>query len=512
MDEFDLETPILEFGKAPRHAAFKIKHTLESILITGASGSGKTSGSGRTLALRFLSKGYSGLVLTAKNDEAENWREYCRLTGRSDDLVIISPENKNYFNWLQWESTQSGNSRAVTDSVVNCLKTVIAASKERETGKQADEFWSSSRDQLIYHTADICQLAYGSISLKNLYEIVQTVPNQDDDRENSGEDDDETETEPKAPLKAFDRAYNLARERVTELFDKWFDGLSEERRIALSDITDREAAAEDELPDYRNLQHAHEFFFGSFKDLHNKTKSIVLMSFSGFLFRLMRDPIYSLFCLNESNVTPNDMFAGKVIVLDIPIKRYHAIARDAQTMVKFVFQRACEKRLVLPGTRPCFIYADEAMNFLTEYDAEFLSTARSSRVSTVYLAQNIDQFFAAMGGELSKHRVLSLLSLFGCKIFHANSNTATTQYASELVGEAIFIDPSSSVSYGETFSTGESTGIKFMKVLRPEKIISLNTGDKENNFRVAAYMHRQGDPIFFGKNHIKIWFDQNFKP
>ena len=45
-----------------------------AIGITGGIGSGKSSGSGRMLALSYLKNGFGGVVLTGKIDEVNFWR------------------------------------------------------------------------------------------------------------------------------------------------------------------------------------------------------------------------------------------------------------------------------------------------------------------------------------------------------------------------------------------------------------------------------------------------------
>src|SRR5580704_4805041 len=82
---------------------FTIGHTVEGVLVTGATGSGKSSGSGRCLAMSYLAAGYGGLVLTAKADERAQWQAYCRATGRITDLRVFSPTGDFRFNVLDYE-------------------------------------------------------------------------------------------------------------------------------------------------------------------------------------------------------------------------------------------------------------------------------------------------------------------------------------------------------------------------------------------------------------------------
>ena len=59
------------------------------VLITGQTGKGKTSGPGRLLAKAYLRAGFGGLVLCAKIDEADLWRNYLRETGRATDGIFF---------------------------------------------------------------------------------------------------------------------------------------------------------------------------------------------------------------------------------------------------------------------------------------------------------------------------------------------------------------------------------------------------------------------------------------
>src|ERR1051325_12242986 len=79
-DPFDLETPLTYFSANPKDV-FTIRHAAEGIQILGASGSGKSSGSGAHLALALLQSGAGGIVFCVKGDEPRNWKNYCALTG-----------------------------------------------------------------------------------------------------------------------------------------------------------------------------------------------------------------------------------------------------------------------------------------------------------------------------------------------------------------------------------------------------------------------------------------------
>ncbi|MFM7858343.1 MAG: type IV secretory system conjugative DNA transfer family protein, partial [Flammeovirgaceae bacterium] len=225
--------------------------------------------------------------------------------------------------------------------------------------------------------------------------------------------------------------------------------------------------------------------------MNEKTRSIIDFSFISFLSRFMREPIYSLFCSKVSTVTPEECLKGKIILLSIPVKLYGKIGRDAQIMFKYIWQRAMERRDPKYGQRPVFLWADESQNFLHEHDADYQATARSSRICTVYISQNLPNYFANMGGIHSGHRVKSFLGTLNTKIFHANADIETNNYASDLIGQHYVEKLSEGASLGTgSISNSKSVSIELEKIVRPEQIVQLKTGGPANEFITEAYVHR----------------------
>ena len=77
--KYDLDTPLYHFNG---NESFTIRQACEGVQIFGGIGSGKTSGSGAALARAYMRAGFGGLVLCAKKDEVDTWREYAAQTGR----------------------------------------------------------------------------------------------------------------------------------------------------------------------------------------------------------------------------------------------------------------------------------------------------------------------------------------------------------------------------------------------------------------------------------------------
>jgi len=294
--------------------------------------------------------------------------------------------------------------------------------------------------------------------------------------------------------------------------DDWFNGLPAQKQAALQNEVAFEVELLNELPEARLLKFLDQFFFDSFINLSEKTRSIIDFTFAGFLFRLLREPVYSLFCRDDSTVTPEDSLRGKIILINLPVKIYHKVGRDCQILFKYIWQRAMEKRSVAANARPLFLWADEAQNFLHEHDADYQATARSSRIATVYISQNLPNYYACMGGQKAEFRVKSFLGTLGTKIFHANADIETNKYASELFGDAYFEEESHSVTVSQNFGQTKSKSLKLERMVRAEEFVRLRTGGPLNSFRVEGYLHRQGDPLLKGLNHTKMLFNQNYQP
>lgn len=491
MDKVNLDYPLINLsGQGELMRSWTIRNAVEGVQIFGGIGSGKTSGSGRTIALKYLSAGFGGLVLTVKPDEKELWQRYCEQTGRTKDLIIVEPGQRNYFNFLEYESRDG----ATTENIVQVLKTVIRANQDKSGGGSDDPFWENALDMLLFNVIDLCQLAYGNVSVQRMYDIVQTIPRPEST-------DNETTT-------AYIQAFEEAKRNVLQIVEAW----EKDEPRGFMKFCKTELERDDKICEFvaeaRTLRMVDEFFGETYFNLSEKTRSIIDFSFSGFLHKLLRDPLYTLFCNSASNFAPEQCMDGKIILLNLPVKKYQKAGRDCQIMFKYIWQRAMEKRNIDENDRPVFLWADEAQNFLHEHDADYQATARSSRIATVYISQNLPNYHANMGGAKSKEKVNSFLGTLATKIFHANADVETNRYASELIGDGQFEETSRTATAAGQFSASRTKSLKIDRVVRPEDMVRLKTGGDLNNHKVEGYMHIQGNPIINGCNHAKISFDQ----
>jgi len=496
MKTFDLDNSLIDFSGNEKNS-WTIRQAVEGVQIWGGIGSGKTTGSGRVLALKYLSNGFGGLVLTAKIDEKELWQEYCRLTNRTNDLIIVEPGGEHFFNFLEYESSFKGAGKSITENIVQVLKTVIESSEEKSGGKTDDPFWSNALDMLLFNTIDLCNLAYGKVSVQGMYNIVLTAPKKGEPAKEEFKSG------------SFGHAFTNAQKNVNKQIDAYIETLSIEQKKLFKDADAMEDLIIKAIPDAAILRSIDQFFIEHYRSLSEKTRSIIDFSFSGFLFRLLKEPVHSLLCNTPSTFTPEDCLKGKIILLNLPVKLYHKVGRDCQVMFKYIWQRAMEKRNIKQNEQPVFLWADEAQNFLHAYDAEYQATARSSRIATVYISQNLPNYHANMGGFKSEYRVKSFLGTLATQIFHANTDIETNKYASELIGEGYTVDTTNSATVAGNFSSSRTQSLKLEKMVRPEEFVKLKSGGKLNNLLIEGYMYVQGKPFSGGLNFKKISFKQN---
>ena len=498
------------------------RNAVEGVQIFGGIGSGKSSGSGATLAKKYLEAGFGGLVLTVKPDELESsWIPYCKATNRLDDLVVIKPNGDYRFNFIAYELNRTGAGRGLVDNLVNILKTVIKASKSNST-RSNDEFWEDALDMLMFNVLDLCYFAYGGkISIDKILAVVNALPKEAKEYKADATRQQRNKGLPKHKHKPSTNAFFQAFERFEE-----YVGKSIARARKAYDKKNgagqfNAVKARKKVKAWKHYVTLRTYFKNSFLPLAPKTKTTIEHMFKGVLFRLSRDPVYSLLCAPTYNITPEDCFKGKIIVLDLPVKEFDKIGRDAQILFKYIWQRAMERRSFKDhGAMPVFLWADEAQNFIHEHDIDYQATARSARVCTVYLTQNLPNYYAHMGGKDGEYQVKSFLGTMGTKIFHANADIETNKYASELFGQVFYQERGTSVQMTEKFGTSMTKSIKLKQAVRPEQFIALKTGGDINKKQVQAYIHKQGmpwawrkvikdQPQDFKQNHKKITFSQS---
>jgi hypothetical protein len=455
---------------------FTIRDSFEGVQIFGSVGSGKTSGSGRLFARSYLGNGRGGLVLTAKVDETDLWRRYARETGREDDLIIIGPDAKERFNFIEYEANHPDADAGLTDNIVRLFESVSdSASGSVVKGRADDKFWDNEFRKLLRNAIDLLILARRPVTLENIHMVIMDAP--------------------------------LSPEKTQD--DKW--RAESFHCEVLEDAYTREAEGEMTDEERHTFRMTVQFWTHVFTVQPEKTRATVLSIFTGMSDLFLRGMLHRIFS-TDTTVTPEDSLDGKIIILDLPQKRFHELGVVAQSLFKFCWQRAVERRKIDADTRPVFLWMDESQLFLNRHDVDFLATARSAKIATVFLTQNIPNYYAAMGGEnTSKAIVESLLGNMGTKIFHNNACSTTNQYAAELFAKDwrnVSSHGTSSADGKWSLSQNQSQQLEYSVL--PREFTNLATGGPNNDFVVEGIVHRAGR--IFNKsnaNALKCLFSQS---
>ena len=383
-----LNAPLLWLGKQD---SWTVRDACEGTAIFGATGSGKTSGSGQAVAKAFLSAGFGGLVLCAKRDEVDLWRRYCRETNRSDSLIIFGPQHPHRFNFLQYELVRPGAGAGLTENLVRLFSTVMEVAERKRGQGSNQDFWERTTKQLLRNCIDLVVISRGRLMLQEIYDVLVTAPS--------------------------------TPEEVTS--EAW-------RRSSICWHCIREGEMRPKSArQAHDFAHAVKYWTREFPGLASRTRSIIVTSLTSMMDIFLRGTLQELFCTG-TNVVPELTHEGAILVLDLPVKEYAEIGQLSQTLFKYVWQRACERRDVTRSSRPAFLWCDEAQFFATGMDADFQSTARSARIATVYLSQNVGAFY----GQLGQPETHSLMGNLQTKFFHANGDPMTNNWAADLFSKS----------------------------------------------------------------------------
>ena len=441
---------------------WRIKDACEGTMIFGGTGSGKTSGSGRAIARSFLAAGFGGLVLCAKPDEPALWRTYAAETGRESDLALFGAGEPWSFNFMQYESLRSGAGAGLTENLVTLFMEVSSIGSGDARTRGGDPFWERAMRSLIRNCVDVLTMAGQPVSLHAMFDVVRSAP-----------PDAATLASPdwRSRSQCW-RHIGVARDRA--LGKPW-------------EIDCREVAG---------------YWLSHFPALGEKTRGSIVAMFSTLAEGLMRGKMRELFC-EGTTLCPEDVIAGRIVVVDLPVKEWSEVGRMAAVLWKYCLQKSVERRADngRGEGRPLFIWADECQHFTSRYDPLFQATARSSRAASVYLTQNYPSLAAALGGGPDgKSMTDSLLGNMGTKIFHANSDRETNQLAADLVGKRLqslrsfglgsSLSLGSHASVGSSSNRGRSENMDYE--IQPMEFSTLRKGGPENGHACDALVFQNG--------------------
>lgn len=477
-----LSDVLLRFSDHPADV-WRLSDAVRGTQIFGSIGSGKTSGSGKTIAKAYLENGYGGLVLCAKNDEAKDWQKLAQKCGRGADLILFGEGSQWQFNPLQYETTRGGRGAGLTFNLTELFMSVFKMGQRLSggTSEEKERFWDNSLKRCINRIIDLLKLAEVELSIANMVEVLSLAPQGNETllRIQEMEDPDD--------------------------FLKWA-----EKDFFIHCLCAASGNAESEQQK-RDLELVKNYFLRDFANLDDRVRSTISEMFLGFCEPFLGGILRQHFA-EGTNLLPEMTFEGKIIVLDFSVKDYLVSGVYAQCIFKLLWQQAVERRRVDDHTVPVFSWLDESQYFINEYDTIFQTTSRSSRALTVLLTQSISNYYSYMGGNESKSKVDSLLGNLGMKVFHANVDSETNDWASKLIGNDLIAIEGGSVqnsAFSFNVTRGESYSTQLLPQVLPLEFTTLKSGGEESNFEVQGIITLSGRQWSNGKNYRKVTFKQS---
>ena len=473
---FPLSTPLVRLTRAD---TLTLRDAFEGIHIFGGLGSGKTTGSGQTLARAFLKAGFGGIVLTAKPDEPATWERYCEETGRAGSIMRFGPGHPERFNFIDYEMRRPSPGKGITGNLVSLLEEVLEV---QHPGKVlgGDPYWREARGQLLRNAIDLVRLGTDRVTFEEVAAVIRSAPRSPADTRDP-------------EWRESSRCSQLLREALRRVEG---DGRGE-----------------------ADLQTITRYFFEEFAPLDPEPRSSIVSMVGALTDTLLRGDVRELL-LTGTTFVPELIERGVVLILDMPVHEYREAGRFVQVLMKTMFQRMVERRDAAGETaRPVFLWADEAQLFSTSYDPTFQTTARSTKTATVYLTQNLPNYYDAFGGDAGgRDRTKKLLGSFGLKVFHANGDPETNRYAEELSGRDLQWRQSINTSYPGGYGPEDNASpmstthgsSQAMESLLPARVFTeLQRGGYERGY-TEAIVFRAGEPWReTGRGFARVRFMQN---
>lgn len=451
----------------------RISDLLRSIAIFGASGSGKTTGSGYQIARAIVGCGkkIGGLICASKPEDREFWQRVFRQAGRTHDLLVFSAVTALRFNFIDFILRNGGSTRDITQAILIVGERLNPLHGENF---RSEQFWQQQKQRLVYNSAEIVQRALGRVTAPYLQEFISGA--------------------------AQSPAELATPQWQAKFHSKCLEDAHRNVRTAV------------ERHDY---QLAADFWLQEYPAMNDRTRSSMIAEVMGTLHVFNTGMVRELVS-TTTNVSPAVMDEGKWILVDMPISSEGAAGAFILGGWKYLTQWHVLKRHATESTPVCVIWADEAQKVLNSFDAAYLAECRSHRGCMVCLTQSIHSYYARIreGGE---HETDALLTNFFHKIFHALGDDKTAAYASSLIGRRLTTHIGGSTApvdnvYDELFGRSRfsaSFSQSMENVLENREFMqNLRTGGNAHNCIVDGIIVRSGEPFSNGEAFMKVAFSQ----
>lgn len=422
---------------------WSVRDACTGVICFGATGSGKSSGPLRSIALRYLQLGFGGIVFCAKPDECETWESYARETGRTSDLLKLSENTFAFLNYELERPAETGGGQI--ENVVNLFLEITKIGKDRRSGSTNDEYWQNAIKQFLRNTISFLVMAGEAVTLPNIKAVIDTAVRNKAVAEALKDYFEEFKgfcavNKNKWYCRQQDQA---GFDEALGLFETGYKKQRQNTQIEQPLIVAHQFACSLILkiiyhgkhsgPDY---ELGFNYFIIEFPQLDERTRSNTVSSFTVLADSMLRGEFLRCFGAPDSSFSLESLYReGRILIVDQDVKRFGLVGQITAAIIKLCFERMIERRedITRDEARPVFLWADEAQYFSLDNDQIFQTTARSSRTLTVYATQNLSNFQDGYG----KEKANSLLGNLGTKFFCKNGDFETNEWAAKSIGQEI---------------------------------------------------------------------------
>ena len=371
-----------------------VYHTdlLRSLIIIGASGSGKTTGSGSHLGDACIRHPKISLVIfSSKPEDREMWQQKFAKADRKRDLLVFGPDSPLRCNILDVMQDHGADDRDITKALSAIGETIQHG---ESSGREDADFWKGQQDRTNYNAVVIVRLAMGKVSGPALQQFINGAAQSPDDLKT-----------PAWQNGFHSRCLRAAYQKAQTSIQK------HDCTLAL------------------------DFWLKEFPRMADRTRSSILVGVMGILHTFNVGIVRELIS-TTTNVTPEVLEHGKSLLIDMPISSDGAAGAFVLGAWKWLMQWCILKHCVTENSPVIVLWSDENQKIVNSFDAAFLAECRSHRGCMVCLTQSVHAYYTKLrqGGE---HEADSYLTNFYTKIAHAAGDEKTAAYFSSLIGRRL---------------------------------------------------------------------------
>ncbi len=324
------------------------KSLYQNILITGTTGSGKTSSAMYPFCKQLIEyesinndSKLGMLVLDVKGNFYEEVVKYARDSFREDDIVLIKPGHKFAYNPLDKPNLKPS-------VLADRLKTILLLFSPNNS----DDYWLDKTAQVLAECIKLCRLYNnGYVTFTELHKLIFS--------------------------------HDYFNQKISILRNNFQYAKFDEKQCF-------------------DLLSALDFFEKEFNNLDQRVLSIIKSEISRITSLFISDfDIKKSFCPEAgqvaSNIFRSALEQGKIVVFSMNIAEYQNLARFLAAYLKLDFQSEVLERISYStNIRPSVFMCDEFHEFVTRTDANFFSQSREAKCINIVATQSYSSLVSTL--------------------------------------------------------------------------------------------------------------------